>query len=487
MTSRAEATSAVRSAIRSLPAIAQWSATEEPNPDLLITPRSHARAIDPDEMIVEGDRGVGKSFWSAALTFEKPRLLAAKSYPTLKLNKLKVELGFAQARGREEYPSANILSTSLKDVPPTTIWRLVTLRAAARALKASLPEPVAPAASWNDACRWLEGHAEEEERLLAEFNAALIREDAKLLLVFDALDRIAGTDWAAVRRLVRGILEVGLELRDSYSAIRFKIFLRSDFFNDDEIWRFPDASKIKGSASRLTWAPLDLYALLFRYLEAAGVKKSLDILVPKVDQAALLSDQNAQQRAFEALAGEYMGGIRRGRTYTWLPSHLSDARGEASPRSFLMALKRAAERTPDASSLPLSYLEIRDSVQDVSANRVTELAEDHPWLGDVMKALDGLVVPAERADVFAKFRAANLEETLKLLSDRDQSGDGEVPRIPVELADASFGDRHFNDRLLLALKRLYVVEERPDRRINVPDLFRVAARIKRKGGVPVPR
>lgn len=68
-----------------------------------------------------------------------------------------------------------------------------------------------------------------------------------------------------------------------------------------------------------------------------------------------------------------------------------------------MALKRAAERTADAAPLPLSYLEIRDSVQDVSANRVTELAEDHPWLGEVMKALDGLIVPAERAEVFSKF------------------------------------------------------------------------------------
>jgi hypothetical protein len=398
---------------------------------------------------------------------------------------LKVELGFAQARGREEYPSANVLATpALKDIRATTIWRLVTLRAAARALSESLPPPIAPNVSWADACRWIDDHAEEEEQLLAGFNSALMRDGAKLLLVFDALDRIGGTDWAAIRRLVRGILEVGLELRDSYSAIRFKVFLRSDFFNDEEIWRFPDASKVKGSAARLKWTPTDLYALLFRYLESANVGPALSILAPKVDQSVFLSDPNSQQRAFYAIAGEHMGGVRRGRTYTWLPSHLSDARGEASPRSFLMALKRAAEGTGDGAALPLSYLEIRDSVQDVSANRVTELAEDHPWLGVVMKALDGLVVPAERADVFSKFKAANLEKTL---GSQQNPSDSEVPRIPTELATATLNAREFNERLLLALKRLYVVEERPDRRINVPDLFRVAARIKRKGGVPVPR
>ncbi|QJP13564.1 hypothetical protein G3545_07790 [Starkeya sp. ORNL1] len=484
MTARTDAVSKVRAAIRNLPSIAQWSATDKPDLDLLITPRSHAQAIDPDEMVVEGDRGVGKSFWSAILTFDDARRRAALSYPNLRLDQLRVELGFAQARGREEYPSAKILTSALKDVPANTIWRLVTLRSAARSLNERLPPEIASDKGWAGACRWLDAHAEEEERLLAEFNTALSRDGAKLLIVFDALDRIAGTDWGAIRRLVRGILEVGLELRDSYSSIRFKVFLRSDFFNDEEIWRFPDASKIKGSAARLKWTAVDLYALLFRYLDTAKVGDALSILVPKVDQSALYSDPLAQQRAFEALAGEHMGGVRRGRTYNWLPSHLSDARGEASPRSFLMALKRAAERTNDGASLPLSYLEIRDSVQDASANRVTELAEDHPWLGEVMKSLDGLIVPAERAEVFSKFKGANLEKTLTA---QRNPGGSDVPRIPTEISSPTLNARDFYERLLLALKRLYVVEERPDRRVNVPDLFRVAARIKRKGGVPVPR
>lgn len=485
MMSRSEAVTVLRDAIRNLPTIAQWSATQEPDLDVMLTPRSHAQAIDPDELVVEGDRGVGKSFWSAILTFENARLKAAKSYPNLKLDRLKVELGFAQAKGRPEYPSANILTTSLKSTRATTIWRLVTLRAAARALNAPLPSEIHPDASWLDACAWLEEHAEEEERLLAFYNKQLASENLKLLLVFDALDRIAGTDWQEIRRLVRGILEVGLELRDSYSAIRFKVFLRSDFFNDDEIWRFPDASKIKGSAARLTWTPVDLYGLLFRYIEKLPANRNaLKILAPRVDQKLLFTDSESQQIAFEAIAGEYMGGLRRGRTYTWLPSHLSDARGEASPRSFLMALQRAAIRTSDSAQYPLSYLEIRDSVQDVSANRVIELAEDHPWLGEVMKTLDGLIVPAEKSEVFSKFKSGRIESSIRDLSTQSES---ELPRIPAELANEALAARDFNERLLLALKRLYVMEERPDRRINVPDLFRVAARIKRKGGVPVPR
>ena len=80
---RPEAVVTIRGAIRGLPTIAQWSATQEPDLDVMLTPRSHAQAIDPDELVVEGDRGVGKSFWSAILTFGNARLRAAKSYPGL--------------------------------------------------------------------------------------------------------------------------------------------------------------------------------------------------------------------------------------------------------------------------------------------------------------------------------------------------------------------------------------------------------------------
>jgi hypothetical protein len=103
-----EATTLVRNVLRDIPVIAQWSATDQPDLRLLVTPKAHARALDPNEMVVEGDRGVGKSFWSAVLTFNDARSLAATAYPSLGLENLAVSLGFAQSR-RPEYPSAAIL------------------------------------------------------------------------------------------------------------------------------------------------------------------------------------------------------------------------------------------------------------------------------------------------------------------------------------------------------------------------------------------
>jgi hypothetical protein len=484
---RQDAVRAVRTALRDLPVIAQWSATDQPDLNLLVTPRAHARALDPDEIVVEGDRGVGKSFWSAVLRFDDARQIAARAYPSLGLDRLTVSLGFAQAR-RPEYPSAAILRTIIS-VPAAVIWKVVTLRAAAKAVSSSLPEELT-ATSWLQASTWLYANPEEEEKLFSELDAALKVSGKRLLVIFDALDRIGGTDWGAVRRLVRGILQAGLEIRDSYPTIRFKAFLRNDFFNDEEIWRFPDASKIKGAAARLIWTVPDLYALLFTRLRQAGVEFALRELSPKLVTSDLLTDAKVQQQAVDAMAGEYMGGVRRGRVYVWLPAHLADARGETSPRSFLLALKDAAEKTPDTFSLPLWYLQIRDSVQRASEIRVDELNEDHPWLSAVLQSLDGLVVPAERSDVSSRFTAARLQQVFaRRAASRDDNAAPEdlVPTTPIELAEPDISGKEFSDRLMLALKRLHVLEERPDRRINVPDLFRVAAGIKRKGGVPVSR
>ena len=58
---RNDAVIRIREALRSIPLLAQSSATEQPDLGLLVTPRAHARALDPTEMVVEGDRGVGKS------------------------------------------------------------------------------------------------------------------------------------------------------------------------------------------------------------------------------------------------------------------------------------------------------------------------------------------------------------------------------------------------------------------------------------------
>jgi hypothetical protein len=52
---------------------------------------------------------------------------------------------------------------------------------------------------------------------------------------------------------------------------------------------------------------------------------------------------------------------------------------------------------------------------------------------------------------------------------------------PIELSGSLSGDPGV---LLESLRRIGVVERRPDGRINMPDIFRVAAKLLERGGIP---
>lgn len=155
---------------------------------------------------------------------------------------------------------------------------------------------------------------------------------------------------------------------------------------------------------------------------------------------------------FTALAGPYMGtNHRRGRTYPWLPNHISDAKRKVSPRSFLAAMHQAAQQTKPDAPRALHWAAIQDGVRKASQVRTTEIGEDLPWAQDALERLQNVVVPCEREVVLRLWR--NRVEKL----------------TPLEV--------------LHALRDVGFVAELPDGRINVPDLYRVGFGLRRKGGL----
>jgi hypothetical protein len=80
------------------------------------------------------------------------------------------------------------------------------------------------------------------------------------LIVFDALDRL-GRDWESIRKLARALLSLAVGLQ-SFNSIRAKIMMRVDQFSDQDLFRFPDSSKIKNDHVNLIWRPNELYELL---------------------------------------------------------------------------------------------------------------------------------------------------------------------------------------------------------------------------------
>jgi hypothetical protein len=89
----------------------------------------------------------------------------------------------------------------------------------------------------------------------------------------------------------------------------------------------------------------------------------------------------AQARLINGIAGEFMGSNKkRGQVYTWVPLHLSDAAHTCSPRSFLIAWRKAAEHHPAPEGRAVDHLGLLEGVRSASTTRLSELYEDYPWI-----------------------------------------------------------------------------------------------------------
>ena len=189
----------------------------------------------------------------------------------------------------------------------------------------------------------------------------------------------------------------------------------------------------------------------------------------------LLFEDRVQRSAFHNMAGEWMGrDRRRGFPYTWIPNHLGDTKGQVSPRSFIAALKSAAEDTqsqyPDH-ACALHYESIRRGVQAASTIRVKELREDYPWVDHLLVSLQGMVVPCSFSDI-----AERWAETDALNGLRQKVAEEGVKLPPSHIDDGPSGVR-------LDLETLRVFLHMFDGRVNIPDVFRVGYGLGRRGGV----
>lgn len=460
-------------------------AQDEPGLSAIYPVRGHDHALSYDRALIIGNRGMGKSFWAAVLSHDQTRQRAAKLYPRARLNQLQVRLGSHEAAGKamgDVAPSRKEIALLLRNgIEPETIWQGVVLRALSGI--AGVPAYDSLSNAVNSIQRDILGY----EQLLRNADSALQARGERFLILFDALDRLA-TEWSVIRNLTRELLRLALDL-NGYRAIRAKVFMRSDQFGDEKLFEFQDSSKLKTGAVRLEWQRADLYGLLYSRIwnnESArgefgrvvsrAVKLQLDSdEIPE----PLREDEIIQAKVFSSIAGEFMGtDRRRGRTYSWLHQHLSDSFEQTSPRSFLIAARRAADHHPPPRVTAIDYNGIKDGVVAASQGRVDELKEDNIWISDALDDLAELEVPSEPSVFISRWRksktVAKIEAKLKLETDR-----------PGPLAFENSGISQ-EEALLQSMIDLGIVEKRGEDRINMPDLFRVAARIKRRGGVKPP-
>lgn len=489
-------------------------------------PKTHARALHINIPVVLGDRGMGKSYWWAALQSREHRGLLARTAPDVRIREETLVFpGFGKTPDLTQYPSKDVFAPLLEAGQKSRlIWKAVVVWSAGRfAAQHGLGrgegdgaglrdgsgfgdgrhvppvDPVLPAIdSWEERVAWTVNNPEVADRLLQQFDATLHAIERDSIWVFDALD-YAADDAATFYALVEGLCQLALELR-SFRHLRAKVFLRTDQFEDRRVGRFPDASKLRASTASLRWLTTELYGLLWQLLgnhplrgaeyrqdlyttlfehklkgRGLGREETQEIL--KLSQAVDWTpppesqfEPAIQERLFHRLTGPFMGeNARKGFPYRWLPTHLADARNDISPRSFLSALATAVAHTADHHAdheYAIHFRSLHAGVHKASDIRLEEIREEHPWVGRLMAALAGYVaVPFEFAE------AAQRWDEVDALTDPD------VVAAEIDSADSA--------RKRLA--ELGVWREMKTARVDVPDIYRLGFKLVRRGGVPLKR
>lgn len=446
----------------------------------VFAPAAHAAALDLATPVVVGARGTGKSFWSGVLGQTQTRQAAALAYPRLGLDKVEVAFGFTGIGG-EGGVSVDALDSLVPFDAETgdakAFWWTTILTAIGRAMRqetSRLQDLVPAGRDW-----------EQREALLAKCDKQLQQEGRTVLVIYDALDMVA-TNWPRRRLLTETLLEVAWAMR-AYRHIRLKLFLRPDQLDDDAL-RFVELPKLRTGAVRLEWSGIDLYGLLYARLAMTGLPEARPAFekllrsqsIPLASREAILKgdwslvhDMSAQAQVMERLAGPFMGtgdfAHKKGKTYDWPVTHLGDAFDEVTPRSFLGLMIAAAKHGTAPDDRALTPDGIRHGLRAASRTRVDQLHQEFPWIKAVLAPLAGLLLPVVEREVFKAWKQATTVDLLRK--------DARINNYLPPFATAGGDERD----LFEALEDIGVMLRRKDKRLDMPDLFRVAAKLLKKG------
>jgi len=478
---------AIRAAMSGLPSDHDASGEHRPTVEEIFTPSQHANALDPNTPIVVGARGAGKSFWAGVLGQDDTRLATASAYPNLALDRLVVKAGYSglQSDGTVSPKAIEARVPRGKESERAAdLWQAVIIRAAHAALEPAMQIPTVREV--------MEKFADPEDAE-HEFNSLEERFRSKeltLLVTFDALDTLS-REWARSSLLLDALFEVVWGLR-ARRHLKAKLFIRPEQLNDESL-RFVELPKFRSGRVELEWGQSDLYGLLFwRLGEAAGSPQAQESFLTLVGLAGvstpkdiaqrrrkwpLLTDKAAQKRVVERIAGLYMGrSNKKGATYDWPYNHLGDSDGKVTPRSFIKLFVEAAKFGQTPMQQVISAEGIRHGLREASKVRVDQLGIEYAWIKRALAPLAGLVVPCEPEALYLRWAESN---TVPLIL--EAASDSETGFLPPFSVPAK-GDPL--ELLAVAMQRINVLSVREDGRVDIPDLFRVAALMLKKGGIP---
>jgi cellulose biosynthesis protein BcsQ len=302
--------------------------------------------------------------------------------------------------------------------------------------------------------------------LMAEPDSGLITRDwlrkldrayhSEILLLFDGLDTGFGSSDADRKRrkvALEGLFSFYLGVSDSYRYFRFKVLLREDIWRQ---LRFENKSHFFGKTETLKWN--DQVGLFKVGIKQAVRARTLHKLIEDSNNREGVSeiDSWADSHVFSAwniLVGERMKGGKTAFTRNWVWNRLADANGDHSPRYLIQLLHQVTqwERT-----------ENRRSPYDRSIIRPRGLIA---------------VLPDVSEQALGALRDEEFQELIPLMEKLSDLG-----RTPLVIEDLAAVDK---DLIELArevgLLGVYEGSEEQVDRFKVPELFRYALRMTRKG------
>jgi hypothetical protein len=450
----------------------------------------HVRALEPDVVLIVGDRGAGKTQLVRALEQDDVRAALVRRVPTLRVPPGRVAwvagwplgargpdavawrtFAAAAARPRDDLFSAwyaYLVRALHERLPPPAAVPLGAM------LATPAPDVEATVGAWRAA-------ATAATSALDALDEQLQREDRWLFVSYDELDTVVFDDWDALGTVIRGLVSLWAAYARRWRRLRPKVFLRSDFYKHHREVAGADVAKLAANRVELQWNEKNLYGALSKHvLNKPGTGEALRGFFKsamELDEDATLGHVPRLARADDArpfvqrLVAEYMGAnSKKGETFTWLIDHLRDGNGRALPRSLVWLIEFAAERERDdpraTGAHLLHHVSVRNALDKVSVQYVQH-AETHelPWLV-------GLATRLQR-DREVPWRRRELLRLLATDFDRSWGPAGQDARPPGQDPE----------EVISELMKLGVLRGRPDGSFDVPDLYLAGLGLTRRGGV----
>ncbi len=470
----------------------------------VFVPEGHYKALHPQTMLVEGMRGAGKSFWTKVLSDSLLRENLASSTTELwlqselkKLTDCKAILwDGTQTSSTLRLPEAVTVKQWLTDLDfePKIFWALVVLLQFPIDPGLGLPE-ADEYDPWTNRMVWAQKNPTRISNALHLLDKGLIAKKEMTLIAIDGLDRVSSR-FADTQKLMRGLFQLLLDFRYA-KGLRFKVFVREDILTHAAA-TVSDASKLMNEKVSLDWSQQDLFGLAYHFLaQKSAIFRERHGAVTGISwrqihsrwENTILLDESMQERFWVWLASRYMGNApTKGHTYTWIGKHLADGKGRISPRIFLTAIKGAfveSVNTHSTHSHILHHEAIREGVRIASANRVSELDNEYKWVRNAIEAIKtaGKTVPmdwstlrplwgAGRPGVISQIEAKHSEENALIPWDEKAGIDEKI----IALRDT-----------MENIGVLQIRQRSGEDRVDLPDIYRLAYKIGRAGGIAVNR